>query len=194
MKAVVKAILLDPEARANDEGGKDQPTDGHLQEPALYIAGMYRAFAGTIADNNNYHWYLSTIGQNLYTSLDVFNYYDWDYTVPETTLRGPEFDIFSPNNAVLRANLVTGLFGAWSNPVQHAGAGTSVDLTPYLYLSPTPDKLVDALDLALTHGTMPAEMKQIIVTAVAGENGGNLRRVQKGIYLILTSNYYNVWH
>jgi len=194
MKAVIKAILLDPEARANDAGGKDQATDGHLQEPALFIAGMYRAFGGTIADNNNYHWYLSTIGQNLYTSPDVFNYYDTDYIVPETNLRGAEFDIFSPNNAVLRANLVTGLFGAWSDPVQHAGAGTAVDLTPYLYLAPTPDKLVNALDLTLTHGTMPAEMKQVIVTAVSGENGGNLRRVQRGIYLILTSNYYNIWH
>jgi len=96
---------------------------------------------------------------------------------------------------VLRANLVQGLFGAYSNPVQHAGAATTVDLTPYLYLAATPDKLVDALDLTLTHGTMPAQMKEIIVTAVKNVNeGGNLRKVQKGAYLILTSNYYNIWH
>jgi uncharacterized protein (DUF1800 family) len=35
MQAVITAILLDPEARANDNGGNDQPTDGHLQEPAF---------------------------------------------------------------------------------------------------------------------------------------------------------------
>ena len=46
MQAVISAILLDPEARANDQGGEDQPTDGHLQEPALFIAGMVRAFGG----------------------------------------------------------------------------------------------------------------------------------------------------
>jgi hypothetical protein len=37
-------------------------------------------------------------------------------------------------------------------------------------------------------------MKSTIIEAVTGETGGNLRRVQRGIYLILTSGYYNVWH
>jgi len=195
MKSVIKAILLDPEARANDEGTDQQATDGRLQEPAVFIAGMYRAFGGTISDGNNYQWYLSTIGQNIFSSPDVFNYFDWDYQVPGTNLMGGEFEINTPNAAVLRANLVQGLFGAYSNPVQHAGAGTMVDLTPYLYLASTPSKLVDALDLALTHGTMPAAMKETIVTAVTNVNeGGNLRKVQKGAYLILTSSFYNVWH
>ena len=36
-----------PKPRANDNGGADQPADGHLQEPALFIAGMVRAFGGT---------------------------------------------------------------------------------------------------------------------------------------------------
>lgn len=194
MKAIIKAILLDPEARANDEGGDDQPTDGHMQEPALYIAGMYRAFSGTITDSNNYHYYMSTIGQNLFSSPDVFNYYDWDYQIPGTDLQGGEFEINTPNSAVLRANLVTGLFGAFSNPVQSGGSGTSLDLTPYLYLASNPTQLANALDLMLTHGTMPAAMKSILVKAITEESGGNLRRVQKGAYLILTSSYYNVWH
>ena len=194
MKATIKAILLDTEARANDDNSHLEPTDGHLQEPGLFIAGMYRAFAGTVTDANNYGWYLSTIGENVFSSPDVFNYFDWDYQVPGTTLQGSEFEIHSPNAAVLRANLVLGLFGGATNPIQNAGPGTSVDLTPYLYLAATPDKLVDALDLTLTHGTMPSEMKQVITTAVTGEEAGNLRRVQRGIYLIMTSSYYNVWH
>ncbi len=194
MKALIKAILLDPEARANDQGGNDQATDGHLQEPALYIAGMYRAFSGTFADNNNYHWYLSTIGQDLFSSPDVFNYYDWNFQVPGTTLQGGEFDIFSPNSAVLRANLVTSVFGSFSSSLESGGSGTSLDITPYLYLAASPARLADALDLTLTHGTMPAAMKSILVNAITEETGGNLRRVQKGAYLILTSSYYNVWH
>ena len=52
MKATITAMLLDPEARANDNGGNDQPTDGHLQEPALFIAGMVRAFGGQMTDQN----------------------------------------------------------------------------------------------------------------------------------------------
>ena len=37
-------------------------------------------------------------------------------------------------------------------------------------------------------------MKQIIVNAVSSDGLGALHRVQTGIYLILTSSYYNVWH
>jgi uncharacterized protein (DUF1800 family) len=42
MAAVITAVLLDPEARANDAGGSDQSTDGHLQEPGLFIAAWDR--------------------------------------------------------------------------------------------------------------------------------------------------------
>ncbi len=194
MKAVVKAILLDPEARADDEGGSAQAADGHLQEPALFIAGMVRAFGGQMSDANYYHWEMAELGQNIFSSPSVFNYYAPNYGVPGTSLVGGEFQIHSPNNAVLRANLVSDLFSQWSDPVQTFGPGTSVDLSAFLYMGPYPAKLVDSLDLTLTHGTMPAAMKSAIVTAVTGETGGNLRRVQRACYLILTSSYYNVWH
>jgi uncharacterized protein (DUF1800 family) len=51
MPTVITAILLDTEARANDAGGNDQPTDGHFQEPALLIPAVVRAFAGTDDDD-----------------------------------------------------------------------------------------------------------------------------------------------
>ena len=194
MKAVITAILLDPEARENDEGGNDQPTDGHLQEPVLFIAGMVRAFGGAMNDHNYYAWDLQTLGQGIFSSPSVFNYYSPNFGVPGATLMGGEFQINSPNAAILRANEVSGLFGAWDSSVQTYGPGTSVDLTPYVYMGSNPEQLVNALDLTLTHGVMPAPMKQTIITAVEGETGGNLRRVQRAIYLILTSSYYNVWH
>ena len=69
-----------------------------------------------------------------------------------------------------------------------------MDLTPFLPLASNPTTLVNALDLTLTHGVMPAAMKSSIVAAVSAETNGALRQVQLGAYLILTSNYYNVWH
>lgn len=194
MGSVIAAILLDPEARANDEGGEDQPTDGHLQEPALFIAGMVRAFGGNMSDENNFIYDLTNQGQNLFTPASVFNFYAPNTGVQGTTLMGGEFQIYTPNAAVLRANMVSGFFGAWQDWVQNNGPGTSVDLTPFVELGGNPPQLVAALDLTLMHGTMPATMKSAVLTAVEGEPGGNLRRVQRGIYLILTSGYYNVWH
>jgi uncharacterized protein (DUF1800 family) len=195
MKATIMAILTDPEAIANDNGGSDQPTDGHLQEPALFIAAMVRAFGGTMNDQNYYSSELANMGQDLFNAPSVFNYYSPGYVVHGTTgLKGPEFQINTPNNAIVRANEVANLFSQYSNPVQTYGPGTSVDLTPFLSLAATPSNLVDALDLTLTHGVMPATMKTAIVTAVTNDNAGNLHRVQTACYLILTSSYYNVWH
>ncbi len=194
MKTVIRAILLDPEARANDEGGLDQPNDGHLQEPALFVVGLVRAFGGHMDDSNYYHWELAEQGQNIFDAPSVFNYYAPNTGVPGTALQGGEFQIYSPNNAVMRANLVSDLFSQWSDPVETFGPGTSVDVSAFVTLASSPQKLVDALDLTLTHGTMPAAMKATIETAVAGETGGNLRRVERACYLILTSSYYNVWH
>jgi hypothetical protein len=202
MKNVINAILLDPEATANDNGGADQSYDGHLQEPALFIAGIYRAFGGTMDDQNYFGWDLSNMGQDIFDPPSVFNYYSPSYHVngvkqngvPVTNLFGPEFQIFSPTNAVWRANMVQGIFGSYSNPVLGYGPNTTIDLSPFVPLAATPNTLVNALDLTLTHGVMPAAMKTAIVNAVTANAGGNLSRVETACYLILTSNYYNVWH
>jgi len=195
MQTVITAILLDTEARTNDAGGADQPADGHLQEPALMVPAFVRAFGGTMTTGNYYANDLANMGQDIYNPASVFNYFSPGYVVAGTGgLKGPEFQIDNPNAAVLRENLIGSFFNQYSNPVQSYGPGTTVDLTPLLPLAATPATLVDALDLTLTHGTMPAAMKQTIVTAVTADTNGNLHRVQTGIYLILTSSYYNVWH
>ena len=194
MQAMISAILLDPEARANDNGGNDQPTDGHLQEPALFIAGMVRAFGGTATNQNYFGWDLVNMNQDIYNPPSVFNYYSPSYVPPGSTILGPEFQILTPDAAVYRANLVANFFFSYSNPVLNYGPGTTIDLTAYVPLATNPATLVAALDLTLTHGTMPAQMKQAVLTAVTNDTAGNLSRVETGAWLILSSSYYNVWH
>jgi hypothetical protein len=194
MVATISAVLLDPEARANDNGGDDQVSDGHLQEPALFIAAMVRAFGGQMNDQNYFPWDLVNLGQDIFDAPSVFNYYSPTYDVPGTTLLGPEFEIHTPNNAIWRANVVRTLFSQWSNPVETYGPGTVVDLTAFVPLAATPATLVSALDLTLTHGTMPAGMKAAIVSAVTADTSPALQTVEDACYLILTSSYYNVWH
>lgn len=194
MQAVVTAILLDPEARANDNGGNDQPGDGHLQEPALFIAGIYRAFGGAMTTQNYFGWDLGNLSEDIFNAPSVFNYFSPTFMPPGNTFLGPEFQIDTPDSAVYRANMVANIFSSWSNPVLNYGPGTNIDVTPYQSLAPTPALLVAALDLTLTHGTMPAAMKQDIVSAVTADTNGNLSRVLTGAWLILSSSYYNVWH
>ncbi len=194
MKATISAVLLDPEARANDNGGNDQISDGHLQEPALFIAGMVRAFGGQMTNQNYFPWDLVNLGQDLFDAPSVFNFYSPGYAVPGTALLGPEFQIHTPNSAIWRADVVRSLFSQWSNPVETYGPGTTVDVTAFVPLAATPATLVSALDLTLTHGTMPAAMKATIVSAVTADTSPLLQKVEDACYLILTSSYYNVWH
>ena len=194
MQATITAILLDPEARANDNGGNDQATDGHLQEPILYVTGMFRAFGGTMSPQNYFGFDLRNMSQDLYNAPSVFNYYSPSFVPPGSSLLGPEFEIYTPYTSVYRANTLANFFSSWTSPVLNYGPGTNLDVTPYMALSANPATLVAALDLTLTHGTMPSGLKQEIVTAVTNDTNGNLSRVLTGAWLILISNYYSVWH
>jgi hypothetical protein len=194
MQAVITAILLDPEARANDNGGGDLAGDGHLQEPALFVAGMVRAFGGVMTNTNYFGFDLVNMGQDIYNAPSVFNYYSPSFVPPGGSLLGPEFEIDTPDTSVYRANMSSNLFSSWNTPVLNYGPGTNIDMTPYVALASNPATLVAALDLTLTHGTMPTQMKQDLVASVTADTGGNLSRVLTGAWLILSSSYYNVWH
>ena len=194
MPAVIAAILTDVEARASDVAGFEQLADGHLQEPVLFLAGYLRGLNAQVNDQNYFNSDLAALGQDIYNAPSVFNYFSPNYQIPGTGLTGGEFQLHTPFTAIYRSNQVAGLFAAYQNPIQTYGPGTTMDLTPYANLANSPSSLVDALDLALMHGQMPASMKQILVTAVTNEAGGSVRRVQTAIYLILSSGYYNVWH
>ena len=195
MKALITAILLDTEARANDEGGADLPSDGHMQEPALFLTGLVRAFGGQMTPQNYYTSDLAGMGQDLFDAPSVFNYYSPGYVAAGTGgLQAPELQVYNPNSSIVRENVIAALFSQYSNPIASYGPGTTIDLTPLLPLAATPSTLVDAIDLTLTHGVMPATMKSTIVSAVTADNLGTLHRVQTAIYLTLVSNYYNVWH
>jgi uncharacterized protein (DUF1800 family) len=196
MKSVITAILLDTEARANDEGGNDLPADGHFQEPALFLTGLVRALGGQMTSANYYQQELGSMGQDIYDAPSVFNYYSPSYRAGGTGgLLAPELQIDNPNSAILRENEIYNLFSQYSNPVASNGPGTTIDLTPLLPLAATPATLVNAIDLTLTRGVMPAAMKSIITNAVVADAGsGSLHQVQTAIYLTLVSGYYNVWH
>ena len=62
MKSVITAILMDPEARRGDDPATAVGTDGHLQEPILYMTGLLRAFGAT-SDGSNLAYYGNGMGQ-----------------------------------------------------------------------------------------------------------------------------------
>ena len=118
MKAVLTAILLDPEARANDEGGDDQANDGHLQEPILFIAGIVPRLR-----RNHVHAKLLRLGphqhepgplqrtQRLQLLLAEFHGPGWN------AARSGVPDLHAGQRRLSRQHGRANLFGSWNNPV-----------------------------------------------------------------------------
>jgi uncharacterized protein (DUF1800 family) len=189
MKSVITAILMDPEARRGDDPATAVGTDGHLQEPILLITGLLRAFNAT-TDGSNLSAYASNMGQKPLFAPSVFNFYSPSYVVPGTTMFGPEFQILTTATSLLRVN--------WINTFSfYSFAGESVDLSSYAAQASNPGALVDSLNTLLMHGSMSADMKSAILTAMqavpAGSNQASLQ-AKTAIYLIASSSQYQVQH
>jgi uncharacterized protein (DUF1800 family) len=198
LKAVVRAILMDKEARAGDT---DTTVDGgHLREPILYLANVMRGLGYTNTDPNGYYATMSNYSGNLsqkpYASGSVFNFFPPEYVIPGTTTNAPEFGLENTASAVLRLTQANSL-------VYNGISGFTVDLSATSALGIMASKtvvastdsanLVDALGTIFMHGQMPTNMRTAIINHVATLT--NIpQRVRVATYLVITSSQYKILH
>jgi uncharacterized protein (DUF1800 family) len=188
MQAVIAAILLDPEARANDDPTQTVTTEGHLREPILYITNLLSAFGAT-SDGAAPVNYATSMSEAPLRSPSVFNFFPPNYQIPGASLLGPEFDLQTTATALVRINFINSLV------YSSIGTGTTVSFATYTTLASNPGQLVDALNALLLHGTMSSSTRSAILTAVNAVPTGtnqNLQRAQAAIYLIASSSQYQV--
>jgi len=182
--AVVRAILLDPEARGEE---KTDPDYGRLREPVQFILGILRAFPAT--SDGVLGFAARAMGQELFDPASVFSYYPHAYTVPGLSIQGPEFGIETTSTAIARMNFVSALaFGKLHVP--GGAAGTSLDLSGLAALSGDPAALVERLDGILLHGTMSNAMRQAVLSAVS--NAETPARAGTALQLVAVSSQYQV--
>ena len=79
MKAVVKAILLDYDARGATKTGQGA---GKLKEPALRLTSLYRAVSASPSDGVYEFWIPDEFGEEPLNSPTVFNFFSPDYVGP----------------------------------------------------------------------------------------------------------------
>lgn len=185
LRQTIRAILLDPEARAGDDAPRVEADAGHLREPVLWLVSLLRALGALVNDTNSLASRGSALGQNIHNPPTVFNYYMPGYKLPGSDLLGPEFQLLSPAAALERANQVnTIIYGS-------LGGGAVISTDRYTTLAYSPNDLLDEIDLVFFHGQMPAEMRRIILQAVI-ETSGERAKAQAALYLAASSNYYAV--
>ncbi|MFS8084536.1 MAG: DUF1800 family protein [Acidobacteriota bacterium] len=192
MKAVVRAILNDPEARGDL---KIDPAYGKLREPALYLLNILRGFNGQ-TDGVSFQRAGTSLLQPVFYSPSVFNYYPPDYIVPNTNALGPEFAIQNSTTALGRINTAnTMIFSTIiaPDPTVIGATGTSLNMLPLQTLAADPAQLVAKLDALLLHGTMSSAMKNAIIAAVnVIPASDTLSRARTAAYLAVTSSQYQV--
>jgi uncharacterized protein (DUF1800 family) len=191
MKAVIAAILLDPEARRGDDANTAVATDGHLREPILYIANLLRAFGAT-SDGAGPVNFASSLSEAPLLSPTVFNFFPPNYLIPGTTLLGPEFELQTTATLLARINLVNSfVYGS-------IGGGTTVNFTPYATLATTDvNQLVESLNVLLLHGSLSPLARASILAAVNAVPSGtnqHLNQAKAAIYAIVSSSQYQVEH
>jgi uncharacterized protein (DUF1800 family) len=201
LQEVVRAILLDPEARGDFKDPVAEPNYGKLREPVLFITNILRAFHATsdgVLDSVNVGG--SAIGsaemsQDVFRAPSVFNFYPPTARGPgEAGVLGPQFAIFSSLTSLRRDNFVNRvIFATIPAAPPNRPTGTALDLSAWDALASDPDQFIAALNELLLHGTMSGEMGHIVRDAVASIAAADRRmRVRTAIYLIATSSQYQV--
>ncbi len=218
MKSVIKAILLDPEARGSR---KTDSTYGKLREPFQYLSNFLRTFnvrASYAIDVNGVptsppaacqnrsdgvqDWNTHLMGQDIWVSPTVFNYFPPDYVVPGTDILGPEFALANTGTSFARNNYVMGLSFAWSwfepvtgsNPYPWTPCGTSIDHSEaiaWASADPTGNTLIEGLNTKMMHGTMSEAMKSQVRSAINFNVPAQYKAYQ-AIFLVGSSSQYQI--
>ena len=217
MKAVVKAILMNPEARTVSS------SSGKLREPMLRLSAFLRAFP--FKSDTGFYRVGNTdnggtqLGQTPMRSPSVFNFFRPGYVPPGTeaakaNLAVPEMQLAQETTAAgyvnyMRDNVSSGV-GSFNGTV-----GTTVfnrrdlqpDFTAELALADKSPELVDRMNAKLMYGSMPAALKTEIQGAVdkitipvlntGGTNQAQIdtakrNRVNAAIFLTLVSPEFQV--
>ena len=207
MKAVVQAVLLDPEARGDQ---KTDPNYGKLREPAQYITNILRAFDvksfdktstsdGVLAGRSTVN-FTGTLDQPIFEPATVFSYYQPGYEVPGIKILGPAFGILSTSTTLRRANNANTLIYTGVAPTVAPNTdrprGTSVDLSSLEALASDPNAMANHLNTLLLHGTMSAAVRSSLITAInaipTSDTNFARKRAQMAAYLVTTSSQYDI--
>lgn len=220
LKAVIKQVLIDPEAR--DPAMMDQPFWGKLREPFLRVVNFAKAFN---ASSTSGYYPLDQFAldhmQDPMNAPSVFNFFMPGHSPPgpltQNGLVAPEFQIINASSAITGPNYFWNAIG--NNTLHRWGNGTAnynvrLNTDPELSLivpaaninqdSPSVSLLMDSdallrrLDMSLTGGTLSPRQFQIIRESIdrVKPPEWNWRwhrdRLRLAVYLIVTSAEFNV--
>ncbi|MEY3895738.1 MAG: hypothetical protein RLZZ214_1258, partial [Verrucomicrobiota bacterium] len=190
LAAVVKAILLDPEARSQPLS----PSFGKVREPVIRTMHLARLFHLPQAHPKFVWWnwtenFYGPSSQEPMNSPSVFNFYTPVYQAPgeirNTGLVSPGFQIINTYSAVSFPNLLwdylhDGFKSGWTWQFP-------LDYSDTLLLAANPAALVDHVDLLVCAGTMTARTRGIMLSTLLDPALSQKDRVALAVWCAMTS-------
>lgn len=208
MKAVIKAILLDPEAR--DCALVNDPFSGMLREPMVRYTQLCRAFnayslAGTY--RNDMDDLLALTLQRPLAAPHVFNFFLPDYqpigAIADANMHAPEFEITNAvtilgyanrlHDWIMKTNRVMEYRDFFSGETNDSDRYVNLDLTDELALDEVVEigDLVERLNLILAHGQLTEATRAHITKALEQVPQNRWEtRVRMAIFLVMISPDY----
>jgi uncharacterized protein (DUF1800 family) len=189
LSKVIKAILLDPEARAGDDPSNKNAVAGKIKEPILIQNEVLRALGcvTTVFSKSNPTQALN-FGQTPYSAPSVFGYYSPDYQAPVSLYNAPEETLFTIGSIQNFNNLDSQLNGPG-----FTNAGCTINT--FTDAATTSDAaLIELLNQRLFRGAMPANLRLGVTTLLANNLASKpaLDKVGYLVGMLVSSPIYGV--
>jgi uncharacterized protein (DUF1800 family) len=166
MKAVIRAILLDTEARS--DASLTSTSAGKLREPVIRLTNWARAFGVTspsnawaIGDTNSQ---TTRLGQTIGKSPSVFNFFRPGYTPPNTVISTGQ--LVAPEFQVTNELSVVGYINYMQTLIQSGTGDVKADYTSILTKATDSAALISEINLVLASGNLSTATIATIKTAV----------------------------
>lgn len=212
--AVVKAILLDEEART----GHVTMTNsfGKLKEPVLKFTALMRAFdvigeqpidesGSQVIDTLRFYWPMKQMGQAPYGSPSVFNFYRPDFSpageIRNQSLVAPEFQILNEDKITSQSNFATQIvFNSYDfvledcRPNLHYLQGIGClapDFSDEELIADNTQDLIDHVNLLMMAGEMSVPMQDIMAVLIE-QQANALFKVAEAVHLTFLSPEFSV--
>jgi uncharacterized protein (DUF1800 family) len=197
LKAVLRAILLDGEAR--DAGNSGNGAYGKVREPVARFLNWARAFNATSSGDG---WGIgdlsdpaTRLGQSPMRSSSVFNFFRPGYVPPNTSISAAA--LAAPEMQITTESSVAGYVNFMQKAISGSSVGdTRADYSSLIPLATDSAALLAELNLVLaanqvSSGTL-ATLKTALDSISVTTDTGKLNRVYAAITLVMASPEYIV--
>ena len=192
MKAVIRAILLDDEARLPARSGDGR--HGKVREPVLRLTAWARAFNANSKSGEFRIRTTDQIGQSPMRAPSVFNFYRPGFVPPGSAIAAQK--LVAPELQINTESQVTAYINFMKDAIEqgYGDFGARDVFSSYaseIALASNPDALIDRVDLLLTGQRLSLATRSAMRTAITSvpttANNAALNRARIAVLLALCS-------